>query len=430
LSCLQTVGFRLKPEQLATLWNTNIKPDDSDHVTPLSESLSQFILSDEQFSSLLGTASTSVLPTHSKSTTIMKSNLERTSQSVSSLPHQSIKSNESISVAQASSDTQNQQVSSTLTDQLTAMQKRLKSSVQTHTEVVKMISNSMLKRNQMESSLNLVHQLSLHSIDDISTKEVETIPSFVLDLLKMNTITENIYKSIKQGGLTSDVLDKPNDRDTKSKEIIDLITSRNLNKTIIANIESHQLTYPQIHKIQTQLLTPKLIGKNVILSLINYICKSLSDEFKSGHLSQRILDAYKSQSPMQIINKVRSSITQLNTLLLQQSSIISSSKTTLTTDDVFDADTAIVENQIAPAEHGEYNKKSIYVRISFVYYVVHTLSRATQQGPIVIYPESALIRQQILQELRDRLDTQLIELKKEYHIEPVKGELFISFVRL
>ena len=56
------------------------------------------------------------------------------------------------------------------------------------------------------------------------------------------------------------------------------------------------------------------------------------------------------------------------------------------------------------------------------------LPRATSQNPIIIYPESAVIRQQILQELRDRLDTQLVGLKTEYDIEPIKGELLISFV--
>jgi hypothetical protein len=131
------------------------------------------------------------------------------------------------------------------------MYERLKSSVQAHVETVNIVSNAMLKRNHIESTLNLVHQLSLHSIDDISSKEVETIPSFVLDLLKMNPITENIYKSIEQGEITSDMLDKS----------VDIST----NRTIIEVIQAHQLTFPQLHKIQTQLLTPKLIGKNSIL---------------------------------------------------------------------------------------------------------------------------------------------------------------------
>jgi hypothetical protein len=125
----------------------------------------------------------------------------------------------------------------------------------------------MLKRNRIESTLNLVHQLSLHSIDDISNKEVETIPSFVLDLLKMKMMTENIYKSIKQGEITADILDKSVEITTNSKEIVDFIASGNLNKTIIEGIQAHQLSFPQIHKIQTQLLTPKLIGKTFILHL-------------------------------------------------------------------------------------------------------------------------------------------------------------------
>jgi hypothetical protein len=218
------VEFRFKPEQLAMLWASRTSSDDLKHITPLSEksSSSSFTLSDEQFSSLL----------HSVSPSVPSSTLPL------------IKSNESISI------TQNRSLS-TLTNQLMAMHERLKSSVQAHVETVNIVSNAMLKRNHIESTLNLVHQLSLHSIDDISSKEVETIPSFVLDLLKMNPITENIYKSIEQGEITSDMLDKS----------VDIST----NRTIIEVIQAHQLTFPQLHKIQTQLLTPKLIGKNSIL---------------------------------------------------------------------------------------------------------------------------------------------------------------------
>ncbi len=203
------------------LWASSTSSDDLRHITPLLESLSSFTLSDEQFSSLL----------HS------------VSPSVPSSTFPLIKSNESISI------TQNRSLS-TLTNQLTAMHERLKSSVQAHVETVNIVSNAMLKCNRIESTLNLVHQLSLHSIDDISSKEVETIPSFVLDLLKLNPITENIYKSIEQGEITSDMLDKS----------VDIST----NRTIIEVIQAHQLSFPQLHKIQTQLLTPKLIGKNSI----------------------------------------------------------------------------------------------------------------------------------------------------------------------
>jgi hypothetical protein len=254
------VEFRFKPEQLATFWTTSISSDDLEHITSLSGSSSQFILTDEQFSSLLHSVSTPVLSTHSKSTTIMKSNVESRSPSIPSLSVQSVKSNEPINITQI-------QLPSTLADQLTAMHERLKSSVQAHTETVKIVSNSILKRHRIENTLNLVHQLCLHSIDDISNKEVETIPSFVLDLLKTNMMTENVYKSIKQSEITSDVLNKSDNISAESKEIVDFIANSNLNKTIIERIQANQLSFPQINKIQTQLLTPKLIGKNFILHL-------------------------------------------------------------------------------------------------------------------------------------------------------------------
>jgi hypothetical protein len=69
----------------------------------------------------------------------------------------------------------------------------------------------------------------------------------------------------------------------------------------------------------------------------------------------------------------------------------------------------------------------IYIIISCI--LVDILPRSIQEDPIIIHPESSILRQQILQELRDRLDTQLIELKKEYGIEPTKGKQLISFAR-
>lgn len=234
--------FRFKPEQLAALWNT--LSTDPEHITLLP---SQFILSDEQFSSLLYLVAIPVPSTHSKSIISMQSN-------------------EPINTTPTLTDTLSQ-LPSSLADQLTAMHERLKSSLQTHIETVKIVSNSMLKRNRVENTLDRIHQLSLHSIDDVSNKEVETIPSFVLDLLKMETMPETVYTSIKQGEITSDTLDRPVDLDTDSKEIVDFITNGNLNKTTIECIQADQLNFSQIHKIQTQLLTPKLISKYFILYL-------------------------------------------------------------------------------------------------------------------------------------------------------------------
>ncbi|CAF4243249.1 unnamed protein product, partial [Rotaria magnacalcarata] len=49
------------------------------------------------------------------------------------------------------------------------------------------------------------------------------------------------------------------------------------------------------------------------------------------------------------------------------------------------------------------------------------LTQTNRQNQIIVFPKSTNNRQQILQNLRDRLDDQLVELKKEYGIEPVKG---------
>ncbi|CAF0769866.1 unnamed protein product [Adineta steineri] len=345
--CLNMTELRLKPEQLAMLWNTDILSD----VTSVSQSQSRFTLTDEQFSSLLRNVSISIPQTPSQLTTNMKFNTEASTQL-----------HEPSNNRKQSTDKQNL-LSFTLTEQLTAMHKQLQSSVQTHIETVKLVSDSILKRNQIKNTLNLIHQLSLHSIDDISMKEIETIPSFVLDLLKMNTITENIYQSIKQGEVVSNILEKSDD----------LNTNDNLNKIIIEKIQTNQLSLSQIHKIQTELLTPKLMN-----------------EFKTGHLSQRILNAYKSQSPLQMIQKIRTSITQLSTLLLHQSSIIaqpdamivpimlqSTMKNTIPSDEISDAN----------ASNNEKNEHAII------------LPQVMEQDPIIIYPESPIIRQQTLQEL-------------------------------
>ncbi|CAF3800448.1 unnamed protein product, partial [Adineta steineri] len=345
--CLNMTELRLKPEQLAMFWNTDILSD----VTSVSQSQLRFTLTDEQFSSLLRNVSISIPQTPSQITTNMKFNTEASTQL-----------HEPSNNRKQSSDKQNL-LSFTLTEQLTAMHKQLQSNVQTHIETIKLVSDSILKRNQIKNTLNLIHQLSLHSIDDISMKEIETIPSFVLDLLKMNTITENIYQSIKQGEVVSNILEKSDD----------LNTNDNLNKIIIEKIETNQLSFSQIHKIQTELLTPKLMN-----------------EFKTGLLSQRILNAYKSQSPLQMIQKIRTSITQLSTLLLHQSSIIvqpdamivpimpqSTMKNTIPSDEISDAN----------ASNNEKNEHAII------------LPQVVEQDPIIIYPESPIIRQQTLQEL-------------------------------
>ncbi|CAM4915049.1 unnamed protein product [Rotaria socialis] len=352
--------FRFKPEQLATLWDMSISIDDFERRT----SLSPFILSDEQFSSLLGSITTFDLSKNFKLT------------SVSPL----IQTNESIDNKEVLTDRRKLR-SSTLADQLAAMHKRLQSSIKAHSDVVGTVSKSILQRHRIENTLNRVHQLSVNSIDEISTKEIETMPPLIIDLLKVDSISENIYNSIKQ--------DEPD-------------KSGNLNKVIVEGIQTGQLSFSQIYKIQTQLLTPNLI-----------------DEFKSGHLSKHILDAYSSQSELQITHRVHSSAAQLNRLFSQQSSSISQLDTTMvpvlqqtTTQHMLPSnivskdDDLNVKQQIAS---DEYEKKT----------------QTNHQNPIIVFSKSTNNRQQILQDLRDCLDDQLVELKKEYGIEPAKGKTSI-----
>ena len=244
----------------------NISIDGLEYTSTLPETSTEFVLSDEQFSSLLHSSSTSVFPTHYKPTFISKFNLEPTTSSVAALSNYLIESNEPIEITRQSIVTQHQPVA-TLTDQLTATHKWLKSSIQSYNETVEMISNWILKCNCIERILSLVHQLSLHSIDDIIIKEIENIPSFVLDLLKMNVMTENTYNSIKQHEISSDLVDRSNNLDRKSGELIDLVKSGNLSTAVIEGIQTYQLSFSQIYRIQTQLLTPSLLGKNSILRL-------------------------------------------------------------------------------------------------------------------------------------------------------------------
>ncbi|UJR22823.1 hypothetical protein I4U23_025853 [Adineta vaga] len=347
----QRDDFRLEPEQFATLWkHSNISFDDLEHNTVVPDSQTQFTLTDEQFSSLLSSVSISDSRMPVKSITTKDIHLKVTSS------EHSTESNESIINKSMVSDAQNQP-SISFPEQLKAINERLQSSLRAHTEAVKVVSDSLVKYNRIENALNLIHDISLHSLDDVSTKETETIPSFVLDLLKMNTMTENMYKSIQQSEITTDDLNK-------------MITMQ-------------QLSFSQIHKIQTQLLTPKLI-----------------DKLQSGQLSQQILDAYKSQSPLQIIKNVRSLAVQLDSLSFQQlptisqldSSIVSiKQQTTSSKDDVQESNDAMLDEKKRP-------------------------------DSIVLHFESVTNRQQILQELSERLDTQLLELNKEYGIEPTKGQ--------
>ena len=56
------------------------------------------------------------------------------------------------------------------------------------------------------------------------------------------------------------------------------------------------------------------------------------------------------------------------------------------------------------------------------------VDQTKQSDPIALYPESIVDRQQTLQELSERLKAQLLELKKEYGLEPSKGHLLLPLL--
>ena len=51
-------------------------------------------------------------------------------------------------------------------------------------------------------------------------------------------------------------------------------------------------------------------------------------------------------------------------------------------------------------------------------------------NPIIMHSESTASREQLLHELRDRLQTQLLALKTDYGIEPARGETLLSTLSL
>ncbi|CAF0888177.1 unnamed protein product [Adineta ricciae] len=331
-----TTDLRFEPEQLVTLWQgSNISFDELEYTESLSDIRSQFILTDEQFSILLS------------STTTLRLSAE-VNESVSNIP--AVRNRLSISFH----------------NELATMYARLQSSLEAQTAAVKVVSDSLVKHNQLENILNLINEVSLRSIDSISTK-TETIPSFILDLLKLNTVTEDTYQTIKHEATAADTVDDSN-------------------KAIIESIQVHQLTLPQIQKLQRHLLTPKLI-----------------DALRFGHLSERILDAYKSQSPLQMIKNVQTIAGQLKTLSYYRAPSISQLDSSLRSIER----QATSENTIS---NGNVQPESNV-----------TVDQTKQSDPIALYPESIVDRQQILQELSERLKTQLLELKKEYGLEPTKG---------
>ena len=57
------------------------------------------------------------------------------------------------------------------------------------------------------------------------------------------------------------------------------------------------------------------------------------------------------------------------------------------------------------------------------------VDQTKQSDPLALYPESIVDRQQTLQELSERLKAQLLELKKEYGLEPSKGNLILPLLR-
>ncbi|CAF1222036.1 unnamed protein product [Adineta ricciae] len=323
-----TKDLRLEPEQLVTLWqDSNISFDELEYTQSLSDIRSQFILTDEQFRILLSSVTR---------------------------PRLSTETNDSVSNISA----ERNRLSISFHNELAIMYARLRSSLEAQTTAVKVVSDSLVKHNQLEDILNVINEVSLRSIDSTSTK-TETIPSFILDLLKVNTVTEDTYQAIKHEATAADTVD-----DSK--------------KAIVESIQVHQLTLPQIQKLQRHLLTPKLI-----------------DALHLGHLSERILDAYKSQSPLQMIKNVQTITEQLKTLSCYRAP----------TTPRLDSSLRSIERQAAT--------ENIISNV--------TVDQIKQSDLIALYPESIVDRQQILQELSERLKTQLLEFKKEYGLEPTKG---------
>lgn len=244
--------FRFHLQQLAALWDANVSMNESQYNISFLESPVPFVLTDEQFSSLLGAVPTSVLSKHFKPTFDVRSKIISATQSN--------RSNESIKILNESSDIQNE-ITTNLADHLSIIHRRLQSSVKDHSETIQMVSNSMLKINHLENILHRAHQISVDTMNDISTDQVENLPSFVIDLLKVDPISEKIYESISKG----DLFNTPNKADRESIQLIDLMANNNLNKEIIEGIQNYQLSFSQIHNIQTQFLTSKLIGSNQIV---------------------------------------------------------------------------------------------------------------------------------------------------------------------
>ena len=55
---------------------------------------------------------------------------------------------------------------------------------------------------------------------------------------------------------------------------------------------------------------------------------------------------------------------------------------------------------------------------------------SSPQNPITMQSESTASREQLLHDLRDRLQTQLIAIKTDYGIEPARGETVLSTLSL
>ena len=179
------------------------------------ESQGPLILSDEQFSCLLGSGSNSAHP-----------------QPALTFPD-----------GVATPDKRSLLFPS-LADQLLATQERLRSNAQAQAKAVQSVSNAMLKRDRIDNAQQLVRQLSLHAVDHLSIDTLETIPAVVVDLLQMDTMTDAVYASIE-----------------KSHDIAHLLASGRVTRTVIDSIQQHQLTLAQIQLIQTQFLTPTLTRK-------------------------------------------------------------------------------------------------------------------------------------------------------------------------
>ncbi|CAF0929272.1 unnamed protein product, partial [Didymodactylos carnosus] len=272
---------------------------------------------------------------------------------------------------------------------------RLKDSVLKTIQLIHQASNVPLKQVHIESAMEFITEISMNTMDNEKLQGFEMMPAYVIDALKIGEIPIIVYDSIIKKQLTTQMIDeKEYENKNLPHEIVDMIREGELSRTLINALENEKTDRSKIEKIQEKLLSPML-----------------NEEIQNGTVSKQVLDAYKSHSQMELLQKIRRT-------------------TEATVEQITNADTdsilTLSKSTIRHIENDQYPQGSTIVKEKS-----KEMSNFVQlfKTPTLSHRESVIKRKNIIEELRHTLSNikeNKDSLKQEFGIEPIQGSVSIQ----